>query len=125
MDSVTQLNSNQIPLGHPVVIMYFDPGCVHCQDETKSIVANIDSLKNVQIYLLTPMPYKELMGFYNTFHLSRYKNITVGIETEHTFYEAFKPTGIPYLAIYNSQKKLIKIYKGGAEINAIFEAVKI
>src|SRR5436309_783610 len=78
LDSTTIYHSKQIKLGNPTVFLYFNTDCPHCQKETKNILQHIDSLKNVQLYFLTPMSLGDLKEFNNNFHLSNYKNIIVG-----------------------------------------------
>jgi hypothetical protein len=125
MDSTTILKVKQSPVGKSIVLLYFRPNCPHCQNETKEIINNIDTLKNVDIYLLADSaPFEDIRGFSNYFRLDQYKNIIVGNDFQHSFYHTFKPTAIPYIAIYNSQNKLIKIYDREVPISAVISAAR-
>ena len=125
IDSITLFNTKDVREGAPTILIYFSPDCEHCQAVTKNLLNNIDSFKNVHIYFLTPMPFNEMKEFSITYHLSNYKNITVGTDYQFSFYRIFKPTGFPFAAIYNSHKKLLKIYNGDIGINKMLEAVRI
>jgi len=122
-DSATVVNTNNISDGEPTILMYFSPDCEHCHATTQEIIKKIDSLKNVHIYLLTPMPFSELRGFYQLYHLDKYKNITVGNDYQFTFYRAFKPVTVPYIVIYDKNKNLLKIYNKNIKVSTIIKTV--
>ena len=123
-DSTTILNAAAIPVGKPTIILFFRPDCTHCQAETQSLLSHIDSLQNVRIYMLASAPLAEIKGFYNHFHLDQYKNFTVGKDYDHSFARVFRPASVPYMAIYNSEKQLIKIYAEEAGIENILKSVR-
>jgi hypothetical protein len=123
LDSTTILHSNQIPIGSRTLFLYFRTDCPYCKAETKAILQNIDSLKTVQLYFLSYMSIPDIKQFTNEFHLGAYRNITVGKDYNNRFSQIFRPKVVPYLAIYNNQNKLIKIYKGGSSIKEIEAAL--
>src|SRR5215472_3033792 len=99
MDSTTLLKEEQIPLGKPIVLLFFRPDCPHCQKETQEFIDHRASLQNVRIYLLATAPFPEIKAFYNHFQLANYANFTVGKDFNHSFYKAFSPKAVPFLAI--------------------------
>ena len=119
IDSATCLNSENIPAGKASVFFYFDPECEHCQKETDSIIKNKEKLKNVQFYFLSNSTPKEVSNFYNYYGLAGLKNVFVGIDYEYSFFNVFLPPSIPYMAIYNSDKRLSKVYYGAADIASL------
>jgi peroxiredoxin len=124
LDSSTILNSKQITSINPVIFIYIQTDCSHCQKETESLLKNYSSLKNAKLYFLTSMSLYDLKQFDTYYHLSSYKNITVGKDYEHSFAKVFMPKTVPFMAIYNNNK-LVKIYKGDIDVQVILEAVKI
>jgi len=125
MDSTTILKAQEIPTGQPIVFLFFRPDCPHCQSETQALLDHKDSLKNVRIYLLALDPFNEIKGFYLRYHLDQYKNFTVGKDHEYTFFRAFRPSTIPYMAIYDRNKRLVTIYNQEAGIENILKAIHI
>ena len=125
MDSATVINTNQIQKGAPVVLMYFSPDCEHCQIEIQSLVKNAHLLGDTKIYLFTPAPFDELKAFYKTNNLGQYRNFVVGKDYEYAFYKHFKAESFPYTVVYDSQRKLVRLYKSEIEISNILEAIKI
>jgi thiol-disulfide isomerase/thioredoxin len=126
MDSVSIFNTYNIPKGSPIAIFFFSPDCGHCKRTTKRIVDSMDMLKDVRFYMITPFhSMTELYNFYNEFHLDRYKNIQlVGRDNEFFFGSFYETKFVPDLALYDGQKKLIKLIQGETNVKAILEAVR-
>lgn len=122
-DSSTIINTGDIPRGEPTLLMYFSPDCEHCHHTTQEMLRKIDSLKEVHIYLLTPMPFDELRKFSKQYNLDKYRNITVGNDYQFAFYRAFKPSSIPYIVIYDKHKKLIRVHARGATVSAMIKEI--
>ncbi|MDR3713321.1 MAG: hypothetical protein P4L51_10930 [Puia sp.] len=123
MDSSTVFHAKQIPDGKSIVVLYFRPDCIHCQKETNMLLSHIEALRNVQIYLLTGASFEDVKKYYKSYHLDKYQNITVGKDYEHSFTRIFKPTSIPYMAIYDTDKKLKRIYYGEVDIDILISSV--
>jgi thioredoxin-related protein len=123
MDSLTILPTDKIQNGKPILILYFRPDCPHCQAETKSFVENIETIKKFQIYFVTNASFQETKGYQQQYQLAKYPNIIVGKDYERSFFRAFKPSSIPYLVIYDGQKRLVKVYYGEISINTIANSV--
>ena len=81
-------------------------------------------LKDAQICLITPMSFGELREYYNSFHLGDFKNIMVAQDYKFSFYNFFKIKAFPYVAIYDGQKKLVKLYKEEISIDRILKGMR-
>lgn len=122
-DSMTIVHSNQIPLGRKTIFLYFRTDCPHCKAEMRAILKHIDSLQTVRLYFLTYMSIPEIRQFTNELHLPAYKNVVVGKDYQGRFSQAFKPKVVPYLAIYDTKNKLVKVYKGGTSFENLSAAL--
>ena len=122
-DSTTLLHARDIPVGKPLVLVYFRPDCPHCQVETKSILNDIDSLRNFQICLLANAPIEDLRIYSQYYHLNQYTNIIIGKDYQNSFAHVFKPNAVPFVAIYNEKRKLAKIYYGEISVNTLVTAI--
>jgi thiol-disulfide isomerase/thioredoxin len=123
VDSTTIFNTKDIPGGKPVVLMYFSPDCEHCQHLTEELLKNIDSLKQMQLVMFTSLPFDKLKNFYTYYKLSEYKNITVGRDYEFFFSRHFGSQYVPYLAIYDRRKKLVKVFDGGTKVSTLIQLI--
>lgn len=124
IDSCKCINTEYIATGSPSIFIYFDPDCEHCQRETKSILAHIDQLRKANLYWITNGDLTELKQFCQNFRLDTFKNVMIGRDYEYTFYRAFLPPSTPYIAIYNSHKSLVRLYKGEPDLNSIVAAIR-
>lgn len=62
-DSVTHLNTADIPSGKPIIVIGFSPTCGHCGAETEEIVKHISQLKDTRIYFLSSASITQMRGF--------------------------------------------------------------
>jgi thiol-disulfide isomerase/thioredoxin len=111
-DSVTWINTSHVPTNKPLVLFYFNPHCPYCRAQTKDIIEDMDKLKNIQFYFITPFSFREMKSYYKEFQLAKYANITMGRDTANFMGDYFEITGVPYMAIYNKDKKLKKAFMG-------------
>jgi hypothetical protein len=119
VDSVTRLNTADIPAGQPFIIIGFSPWCIHCQAETRDIIKHMPQLKNTRIYYVTDFPFREMKGFYRYFKLDKYPNIIMGQDSSNYFLSWFKSSSIPYTAIFDGKRRLATVMvgeTGGAEL---------
>ena len=123
MDSVTIFNTYNIPSGKPIALMFFSPECKHCKHTMKGLLKGMDSIKNVQFYLLTSYhDMSMLRDFYKDFHLADYKNIQViGRDYEFFFFSYYGAKFVPDFALYDEHKKLVKLIEGEATASDIYK----
>lgn len=111
-DSVTWLNTKQIPTKEPLVIFLFSPDCPYSKEQMTEIVENIDELKGVHIYAITPFSYRKMTEFSKKYNIQKYKNITIGRDTSNFFAHFMGVNAVPYIAIYNKEKILDRVFIG-------------
>ena len=123
-DSVTHFNTANIPAGKPFIVFGFDPFCTHCQAETLDIINNIQRLKGVPIYYVTPYEFWKMKSFYNHYKLAQYSNITIGMDKQDYFLTYFKLHTIPYTAVFDAQKRLKKAFVGETDAKSLAKAIE-
>jgi hypothetical protein len=123
MDSTTIFNTFNIPKGHYVALMAFDPDCHHCKDFTRKLTAEMDSLKNINFYLCTPVhDISAIKKFYDDFHLGDFKNIkVVGRDYEFFYHDFYKVKFVPDIALYDKDKNLIKLFEANATVKDLYD----
>jgi thiol-disulfide isomerase/thioredoxin len=123
-DSITYLNTSNIKEGTPTVLFLFGPNCPYSKAQMKEIIEDMDGLKNINFYLITNYPFHDMKRFYYEYNLSKYSNITIGRDTAYFFTDYLKIPGVPYMAIYGKDKKLIKTFTGKIYSNQIISATE-
>jgi thiol-disulfide isomerase/thioredoxin len=118
-DSTTWINTKDIKTGKPVVFFLFSPYCPHCKSQITKIVDDIELLKDISIYMITPLPLREMKQFYSTYKLSQYPNIQVGRDTADFFGQYMNVKGIPFLALYDKNKRLARAFSGTTSTHLI------
>lgn len=122
-DSLTHLNTADIPTGQPLIVIGFSPTCTHCQAETADIIKNIDKFRNARICFTTDFPLKEMQVYYRYYKLKQYPNIIMGRDSTNSFLTYFKANTVPYTAVYDSQKRLKRVMNGQAAAANLLNAI--
>lgn len=123
-DSTTILNTQSIPSGQPIILLFFSPDCEHCQEETKALIKEYDAVKNYKIYFITIEPFRDMRYFKEYFHLGNYSNITVGRDYTFAMPKYYQLNTTPFMVIYNKEKRLQVIVKGTPTVEEIVKLVK-
>lgn len=123
-DSATVFNTYNIKPGKPTVLVFFSPDCDHCQQFTKALTGKMDSLKNVQFYLFTPLNLTQLRPFAKELNLDSYKNITVGKDYEYFFPRFYGTSYVPYVAVYDQKKMFVKMWEGKVKIEDLMQQLQ-
>ena len=123
IDSVTLFNTYNIPKGKPVALLFFDPDCKHCKANIQELTKKMDSLRNVDFYLFSARhDLSMIRTFVETHKLASYPNIKiVGMDKEFFFFSYYKVKFVPDLALYDSNKKLIKLLQGEFTVKELYE----
>jgi thiol-disulfide isomerase/thioredoxin len=119
VDSTTYFTKDNMRKNRASMIMIFNPGCEHCQHETKEILANIDKFKNIQIVMTTPEKFDKMKDFYRDYKLKDYPNITVGRDEHFTLPSFYYIHNLPFMAFYDKNQKLISVHEGTFSIEKI------
>jgi len=100
-------NAKDLPKEKPVIIIYFDPGCEHCQKLMSELFKKIDQFKEAQMVMVTFKPVEELPPFEKLHNTKKYPNIKVGTEGLgfylRDYYGLMK---MPFVALYDKKGNL-------------------
>ena len=108
--------AEDLPMGKPIVIIYFSPDCDHCDILMKELVKQKEEFKNASVALVTYLPVEKVLAFEKTYSLKKYTNIYTGTEGNSFFLRNYyKLTEMPFAALYSKNGDFIKSYS--KEIN--------
>ena len=111
-DSMTHFSTAKITGGRPTVFFFFSPECPYCRAQMQDLIDNSKELKGIHFILVTEFPFKEMIAFYTHYKLNQYLNITLGEDYSGFFSEYFKTTQVPFLALYNKERRLNQVNLG-------------
>ncbi len=96
--------------GKAAILIYFSPTCGHCKDFMKCLLAQKQKLANKQFILVTVDPLDDVKAFNDQYHLQKFINIKVGIESSPFIVkEYYKVQHFPFIASYHANGTLRKI----------------
>lgn len=100
-----------LPLGKPIVLIYFSPDCEECQALTKKLLERIEELKNVSIAMITYQSVELVAQYVSKNSLGKYPNIYVGTEGSSLFVRNYYDIMLfPFMTLYNKNGDLIVKY---------------
>lgn len=120
-DGVTYHNADKVEKNKPLMIVYFDPECQHCQEFTKKLVKNISKFNTVQIVMICSVPgLPPLKKFVDMFGLTKYPSIKAGTEGMYqTTLKFYDVDTTPFVALYDKDQKLITFHRTVPEIGTL------
>ncbi|MEO8884884.1 MAG: hypothetical protein ABI367_02405 [Mucilaginibacter sp.] len=119
--------------GKPVMVIYFEPSCTHCEHLMAELKPKMDALKNIQVVMITftqtEYPFLRLIKDFNKkYNLGKYPNFTVGTEyTSKKDYPVQRYYAIyttPFVVVYNKSGKVVKSFTTVPAVNDLLVAVK-
>jgi peroxiredoxin len=122
-DSTTYLSTDKIPTGKPIVFFYFATYCPYCRAQLEDMIKDINKLKDTRIYMVTNSPYSEVKDYYKEFKLDKYPNITMNLDYKNFFIDSFKVKGVPFMAVYNKEKKLEQTFSGKIPTSELLSSI--
>ena len=100
-----------LPVGKPIVIIYFSPDCEDCQRLTKELLTRINDFKGVSFAMVTYQPVENVSKYVTKNSLGKYDNIYVGTEGSSLFVKNYyNIVKFPFVALYNKNGDLIIKY---------------
>jgi thiol-disulfide isomerase/thioredoxin len=124
-DSTHWFGKIDLKKGRAVMFMAFNPDCEHCQKQADIIVANLNGpLEKIEIVMTTYQDMKKMREFIQDHKLAGHGNIHVGRDVNYFFGPFFNMHYSPFLAFYDKQGNLAKVYEGGAQAEKLKTTVE-
>lgn len=124
VDSSSNYTRDKLPTNKQVILIWFNPDCEHCQAETKLITEHIDQFSDAHIVMATYQPFDKMKSFYEKYEIKNYPIISMGRDKKYFLANYYKVHFVPFIAIYDKNRKLKKVFEGGATIDQMVEALK-
>ena len=117
--------AENLPMGKPIIIVYFSPDCDECQKFTEELLKRMDDFKKASIAMITYLPVGTLPQFISKYNLNMYPNIFVGTEGTSFFLRGYyNITRFPFIALYSMNGDLIKIYVKEENLNDLSDRLR-
>ncbi len=106
------------------ILVYFSPDCGHCKEFLTDLLQREKLIAGKQILLATFVEVNTLKSFEEAMGIRKFPNIKTG--TEGDSYRIARSLAIrkfPYVALYDSSRKLIRSFEGEQPMGQIVEAI--
>jgi thiol-disulfide isomerase/thioredoxin len=117
-------SNEQLRKNAPFMIMFFSPDCDHCQRQTKELLAYKKELKDIQIIMVSALPYNDSKNFYNEYGLSSMPNVKLGTDPSFKLRQIYRLQTMPAMYVYDKNGTLAKAFVGNIGVPFILDAVK-
>ena len=116
-DSVLFTNA-QLDPNKPILLFYFSTKCAYCQDLTRELVQYMDSLKSIQILMVSGHRRQSIVQYTKLFSLAN-SPFTVLKDDEKRMHEYFDYSAVPMLRLYDKNRNLIHRQEGKLSVKEI------
>jgi thiol-disulfide isomerase/thioredoxin len=117
--------AQDLPMGKPIIIIYFSPECEECQKFTEAMLSRMDDFWKASIAMITYLPVQDVAQFVSKYKLNIYPNIYVGTEGSAFIVRYyFNIKRFPFIALFNKDGGLIKIWDKQENIDDLVKRLK-
>ena len=125
MTNGSVFKAENLPVGKPIVLIYFSPECEDCQKMTEEMLKRMNDFKKASIVMVTYLPVETVKPFIARFSLNMYPNIYVGTEGSSFIVRYYyNITTFPFIAFFNKNGDLIKSFNKEGNIDDMANIVK-
>lgn len=117
-------NAFTMPDDRPVVLIYFNSTCDHCQRQLMAIRGNLELFSTAELVLMSSQPVEEVMPFTDGLGFDTEENIHVVQVTHEELADVFGTLGLPHIFVYSAEGKLVGLFAGETTAAAIAEQLK-
>ena len=115
----------ELPKTKPIVLIYFDPDCEHCQKLMKELFQKIDAFKKAEIIMVTFKSMEEVAAFEKQNNTQKHSNIVVGTEgTGFYLRNYYGLVTMPFTALYDKNGNLKYSYRKGTLVDDLINRLK-
>ncbi len=105
------------------VLLFFSPGCDHCQYEARQIHSYLPELTKAEILWIGPNMQEQIKAFAQEYGLDTLPGNHILYDNRLQMDTIFGTKGFPEIWIYDEQGALVKRYQGEAKWEAIIKYI--
>jgi len=107
--------------GKPIIMIYFNSDCEHCQSEAIEIVKNQEKFINTQILMLSSESLSKIKIFATKYKVLGIKSLQIAQISSKIAVENLGFKAIPHILIYDAKGNLQKQFVGETKIEVILK----
>ncbi len=110
-DSTTRYRISEIKGKRPVVLLFFNTTCDHCQSFAREMLKKQEQLKEFELFMASSESLSLIKKFRNEYSLFELKNLVIGKDVFSAGIRTFHFESYPFCSIYNKQHKFIRSFE--------------
>jgi thioredoxin-related protein len=111
----------QITALTPILLIYFNTGCEHCQYELAEVKKKLPTLQSLSILFMSSENISEIQKAARDWGLTNLPNVEFLKINRDNVFENFGSLSVPHLFLYSKNRSLIKEFKGETKLEAILQ----
>jgi thioredoxin-related protein len=117
--------AHDLPMGKPILIVYFSPDCDHCEKMLNEFFKQSSGFQKASVAFITYLSVDKVSKFEKEYNLINHPNMYAGTEG-NTFFvrNYYKITEMPFAALYSKEGNMILSYKGEVKLKLLSEKLK-
>lgn len=117
--------AHELPVGKPVLIIYFSPDCDHCENMLKKFFKQPASFQKASVAFITYLEVNKVSKFVKDYNIASYSNMFTGTEGSTFFVRNYyKIMDMPFVALYTKNGDLVTSYEREVSLKALAEKLK-
>ena len=124
VDTGTLITQKSLKPGLHTIVIFFDPGCDHCQLQAEWIASAINRFPNTQFLWVSTSSPKDIIAFRDKI----FKGTTTPMfwvqDSEYKIDDYFGYTTVPSIYVYNTQGSLRVTYRNEVAVEMITPYLK-
>ena len=115
-----QFHASNLPMGKPVIIIYFSPECDHCHVLMKEWFRRSADFKKASVAMVTFLPLTDVASFEKEYKTKQHSNVVTGTEGTRFFVRNYyKVLDMPFVALHDKNGNLISTYSKDIPLNTL------
>lgn len=126
MEKPALILNNSLPKTGKVLLIFYDPGCGHCQKLGEGIANNLAKFAHMQLYFISMNDKAYVDGFVDMFApaLKGKKNISFWKDEKAEFITKIQPNNYPATYLYElPSRKLIQAFDGEGDVRQLLKSM--
>lgn len=117
--------AHDLPVGKPILIVYFSPDCDHCEKMLKEFFKQSSGFQKASVAFVTYLPVDKVSKFEKDYNLAKFSNMYAGTEGSTFFLRNYyKIIDVPFAALYTKDGDLVTSYEKEVNLKALVEKLK-
>jgi thioredoxin-related protein len=110
-DSVSWFNNQSLPSDKLIALVFFSPGCEHCQATAQEMIEKKDSLQDIFMVWTAGFmdEIADIKTFKDKYKLGDFNNIIIGKELTYSMPLVYRLETTPYIVFYKNNKYVTEI----------------